>query len=345
MVHAMQMKMKNGKRLVLAWLTAVSLLLPAGCSEHRSGGDLLPSKGLPCELIVVCDETLRRCGVNDSILAITEGPTPGLGADEMVFRSTQLTTPQYISAYGLMHSQVFFRLDKNLKEGQVRVAYDAKARPQIIVTAEAPDVEAMSDLLGRRGKDIRRLLYDFQVRRLARIARGNPSDRVDRDLRAVAGYSVSVPAELVATKRGKNFLWAGTNRVQEDMNFLFYTYPWDPAETDIVGRFVEQRDSVLRKNIPGARPTQWMTTSRGKDDEPVVWARSVKRNGRGLVEVRGLWELHDGFMGGPFVALAGVDSAERRVVVAEGFVYNPQGQKRDLMRRMEGALQTLKKVK
>lgn len=341
----MQMKKINRKRFVSACLMALSALLPAGCGEDKVGGDLLGSKGLPCELIVVADETLRKCALNDTILAITEGPTPGLGADEMVFRATQLTTPQYISAYGTMHSQVFFRLDKKLKTGRVGVLYDAKARPQIMVTVEAPSVEAMGDLLEKRGKDVRQLIYDFQVRRLARIARSHPSDRADRDLRAVAGYSVSVPAELVATKKGKDFLWAGTNRVQEDMNFLYYSYPWDPAETDILNRFVAQRDSVLKKNIPGSRPTQWMTTSRGKDDEPVVWARPVTVGGRRLTEVRGLWELHDGFMGGPFVALVGVDSTERRTVVAEGFVYNPQGQKRDLMRRMEGALQTMKKVK
>lgn len=339
------MKMMNGKKLVLACLAALSALLSVGCSEEKAGSDLLGSKGLPCELIVVADETLRRCGVNDSILALTEGPTPGLGADEMVFRATQLTTPQYIPAYGQMHSQLFFRLNKKLKEGRVGVVYDAKAKPQILVTVEAPTVETMGDLLARRGRDVRQLIYDFQVRRLAAIARSHPGARADRDLRAVAGYTVSVPAELVATKKGKDFLWAGTNRVQEDMNFLYYSYPCDPAETDFIGRFVEQRDSVLKKNIPGARPTQWMTTSRGKGGEPVVWARPVTVNGRRLTEVRGLWELHDGFMGGPFVALVGVDSTEHRTVVAEGFVYNPQGQKRDLMRRMEGALQTMKKVK
>lgn len=339
------MKMMNGKRLVMACLSCLSVLLPAGCTQDSTAGDLLGSKGLPCELIVVADETLRRCDVNDSILAITEGPTPGLGADEMVFRATQLSTPQYIPAYATMHSQVFFRLNRKLKEGRVGVAYDAKARPQIMVTVEAPSAGAMSELLARRGRDVRQLIYDFQVRRLAGVARSHPSDRADRELRAVAGYTVSVPAELVATKRGKDFLWAGTNRVQEDMNFLYYTYPWDPAETDIVGRFVAQRDSVLRKNIPGARPTQWMTTSRGRGDEPVVWARDVLRKGRKVMEVRGLWELHDGFMGGPFVALVDVDSTLRRTVVAEGFVYNPQGQKRDLMRRMEGALHTLKKTK
>lgn len=335
----------NVKRLVPACLAALLALLATGCAGSSGGSDLLESKGLPCELIVVCDETLRKCGVNDSILAITEGPVPGLGANEMVFRSTQLTPKQYIPAYGRMHSQVFFRLNKDLKEGLLRVAYNAKARPQIMVTVEAPSVGAMGDLLERRGKDVQQLIYDFQVSRLAAIARGNPSERVDRDLRAVAGYSVSVPAELVATKHGKDFLWAGTNRVQEDMNFLFYTYPWDEAGTDVLGRFVEMRDSVLKKNVPGARPTQWMATAKGRDGEPVAWARPVKTGGRRMTEVRGLWELHDGFMGGPFVALVGVDSVNRRTVVAEGFVYNPQGQKRDLMRRMEGALQTLKKVK
>lgn len=345
MVLVTRMKKMNRKRIVLACLSALSALLPVACFEGGTGGDLLESKGLPCELIVVCDETLRKCGVNDSILAITEGPVPGLGANEMVFRSTQLSTPQYIPAFGMMHSQVFFRLNKKLEEGQVRVAYDTKARPQIMVTVEAPSAEAMGDLLEKRGKEVQQLIYDFQVRRLARVARGNPSERVDKELRAVAGYSVSVPAELRATKCGTDFLWAGTNRVQEDMNFLFYTFPWDEAETNPVGRFVEQRDSVLKKNVPGSRPTQWMTTAKGRDGEPVVWARPVTLKGRRLTEVRGLWELHDGFMGGPFVALADVDSVNRRVVVAEGFVYNPQGQKRDLMRRMEGALQTLKKVK
>ncbi|MCD8266438.1 MAG: DUF4837 family protein [Prevotellaceae bacterium] len=50
-------------------------------------------------------------------------------------------------------------------------------------------------------------------------------------------------------------------------------------------------------------------------------------------------------MGGPFVAHVGVDTAERKVVVSEVFVFNPEGQKRDLMRQLEGCLRTLRKVR
>ena len=57
-------------------------------------------------------------------------------------------------------------------------------------------------------------------------------------------------------------------------------------------------------------------------------------------EVHGLWELKNGALGGPFVALERVDTAAARVLVCEGFVYSPHSPKRDLLRQMEAALRT-----
>ena len=47
-------------------------------------------------------------------------------------------------------------------------------------------------------------------------------------------------------------------------------------------------------------------------------------------------------MGGPFVSHVRVDRANARVIVVEGFVYNPSKLKRDPMRKLEAALYTLK---
>ena len=47
-------------------------------------------------------------------------------------------------------------------------------------------------------------------------------------------------------------------------------------------------------------------------------------------------------MGGPFVSFSRVDEENNRVIVAEGFVYAPEKMKRGLIRRLEGALYTLK---
>ena len=46
-------------------------------------------------------------------------------------------------------------------------------------------------------------------------------------------------------------------------------------------------------------------------------------------------------MGGPFVSHAQLDEARQRVIVVEGFVYAPETDKRNFLRRIEAALFTL----
>ena len=47
-------------------------------------------------------------------------------------------------------------------------------------------------------------------------------------------------------------------------------------------------------------------------------------------------------MGGPFVSVARLDERNNRVVVAEGFVYAPETNKRNYIRRMEASMYTLR---
>ena len=86
-----------------------------------------------------------------------------------------------------------------------------------------------------------------------------------------------------------------------------------------------------------------MQTSRADDGSPVVWPMLRRTDDGELVEVRGLWDMHGGFMGGPFVARIRIDSTEQKVVVTEGFVFSPNTSKRDLLRSIEAGLRTFKR--
>ncbi len=313
--------------------------------DDGSKTKLTSSKGLPSELLVVCDPQIMKSDLMDSVKTITEADAPGLGSAENIFRVNNISASNYTSTFWAMHSKVFFLIDRKLKEPEVGVAYNVKAKPQIEVYVKAPDLNSMRQVLGEKRELIQQLIMEFQVTRLSSVVQNKYSKKVSDDLRAVAGYTVKMPTDMVATKRGENFLWGGSNRTQQDINFLFYTYPWDGEDIANIDRYIEVRDSVLKENIPGSQPDQWMTTSRGDNGDYVVWPRMRKIDGETLLEVRGLWELHNGFMGGPFVALVRVDTAESRIVVSEAFVFNPEGQKRDLMRQLEGCLRTMEKVK
>jgi len=99
---------------------------------------------------------------------------------------------------------------------------------------------------------------------------------------------------------------------------------------------VELRDSVMKLNIPGGRDDQWMET-----DPRTVVAEQVAFEGKSVPVVRGLWDMRNDAMGGPFVCYLHTDTLRNRLLVAEGFVFAPEEKKRPIIRQLEAALQTL----
>ena len=65
-------------------------------------------------------------------------------------------------------------------------------------------------------------------------------------------------------------------------------------------------------------------------------------NGRYVQVVRGLWEMENDIMGGPFVSHSVVDEINNRVIVVEAFLYAPNRKKGSMMRKLEASLFTLK---
>ena len=80
------------------------------------------------------------------------------------------------------------------------------------------------------------------------------------------------------------------------------------------------------------------------DGVPVLFSRMRDIEGQKAFEVRGLWEMRNGALGGPFVSLTRIDSINNKLIVAEGFVYSPSTDKRDLLRTVEASLWTLYKT-
>ena len=94
----------------------------------------------------------------------------------------------------------------------------------------------------------------------------------------------------------------------------------------------------MKVNLPGSEEGMYMETA----DSFLVDVRNIAVKGDYAFEARGLWEMHNDAMGGPFVSHVRVDRANARVIVVEGFVYKPEKLKRDLMRKLDAALYTLK---
>lgn len=331
----------------LGWCTMLFLIFLGACgSEKKNEEQSLPqSKGIPYELLLVVDQALWQTPVRDSLEAVLKGSVPGLPQHEPMFKMIRIFSEKYVQMYTTMRNTLFVSIDSTLEYPKFSVAYDVKAKPQVFVSLKAPDVSGLLYLLSRKKQEITDYFVESELSLEAVRLEKKYHLGVAKTVGQEFGYRIHVPAEIRSMKHRKQFLWASTELIDKDLNFVMYTFPYSVEDNFSEQEFwVLKRDSALKVNIPGSRPDQWMTTV-WEQDMPVVSFRERTLDGMQAWELRGLWEMRNGAIGGPFVSLARIDTAEGRVVVCEGFVYSPRTDKRNLLRRMEASLRTLEKIK
>ena len=220
----------------------------------------------------------------------------------------------------------------------VRVRYEKNvwAKPQMVVYVNAPSLADIRRALPAVVRQVSGLLTRAEMN--AEIAKLNSAhnDEASARVGGMFGYGIKIPADMKSSKRGKHFVWFSNNAASGMKNVCVYSYPGMNLDA---GRALAARDSVMRANIPGERQGLYMQTAWRTVESGVV-----KENGRTMMVCRGLWEMRGDAMGGPFVSHSVVDTANRRVVVAEAFIYAPDMKKRNLIRQVEAALYTLKKL-
>ncbi len=368
--------MKSPQLTRFAWsaLTVSCLLLAFSCTSksERDGdgvGHKPASKGQPFEMVVIIPEQLYVGEVKDSLDEVLRCSTPVLPQHEPLFRLNMVWSDGNLTTWRTFRERFVVELNRRAARPDIGVARNAIAIPQLEVRVVARSTHELAVLLGQQKERLRDLFVEHELDYMADNLRRKYSRSTAEALQALANHTICVPPGLKASKQAKDFLWTGTNLNDRDQNFIFYTYPWDgrPLSPE---QFVAKRDSALRTNIPGSRPDQWMQTSRlpaasesstsdeaastpsaevgtavssgasSAADRPLILARTRTLNNYVVQEVHGLWELHNGALGGAFVSVERIDTAAQLVLVTEGFIYSPHSPKRNIMREMEAALRT-----
>lgn len=317
-------------------LLSAAVLILASCVNGKGSGYKPGSSGVPYEVLLVSAPANFQNGAIDAVTEVLEDYVPGLPQAESAFKVSKVTENKFSSVLHYCRNIIMVNVDATLSAPKLKYSRDVYAAPQVILTVQAPDAKSLIDYVGQNGETIVGFLTRIEMNRAAETLRKKHSLVIEEKVKNQFGCDIWVPQELVKTKTGKDFFWASTDLGQRDMNFVIYSYPYRDPNTFTEEYFLNKRDSVMKINIPGPREGQYMATAR-----PYVLFSEETVRGKYAQVVRGLWEMENYDMGGPFVSVGRVDEKNQRVVVAEGFVYAPGDQKKDLMRRMEAALYTL----
>lgn len=315
------------KCLRLLLLTAIVAL----CSCSGGPQSLLPkSGGRPYEVLLVASD--RRCtAVVDSVLT---QDMPSLPQREPMFDVSPIDTTRFNQTTRLARCIVIVTVNPAVfTSTRIRYEKNVWARPQLVVYVNTPSASQLSQYMAKAGHRLTSLLTRAEINTAISTLRAGSNRKAESSIRHMFGWNMLIPAEMKAGKTGRSFIWLSDNRPDRMRNICVYSYSGTTLDAH---RALAARDSVMRLNIPGELDGMYMQTTPGS-----VTAGLATEDGRTMMISRGLWEMRNDAMGGPFVSYSVVDSANSRIIVAEAFVYAPGTNKRNLIRSAEAALYTL----
>jgi hypothetical protein len=148
--------------------------------------------------------------------------------------------------------------------------------------------------------------------------------------------SMKIPGDYRIALDRENFIWIRQDFDEAISNITIMRFPYENEAQFQLDGFLSMRDEMGLR-VEGITAGSFMQTNR--EDLP-VYLYNRKLDDHYVVEGRGIWELTEDFLGGPFVTYAIADSAE--ILMIDAFVHAPGKEKRNYVQRLEHIVTSLK---
>ena len=285
------------------------------------------------------DQEVWNGPAGEAVKSELASDVPGLPQYEPSLKITYVPPKDFSGLFEYVRNILVVTIDST-RYTKVSLGYenDVWARRQVVLTMRAPNAKSIVEF----SETNKNALVDFFVKEEIDRAVGQLKEEyssvVMENLKSNLDVELNAPANFIYYKDTTDFFWSSNNATTGRMDLVVYTFPYTDPDTFTADYLVAKRDSVMKANLPGGHPGSYMQTEKraGVEYKPIT----LQDKYCGLM--RGLWRMEGDMMGGPFVSVARLDERNNRVVVAEGFVYAPETNKRNYIRRMEASMYTLR---
>lgn len=328
------------KFFLTAALVSAFALLMTSCE----GGGVSPAAGKEGEIVVVVDRDAWEGDLGTTMQMIFESDYPCLPQSEPKFKLVNITKANLRDLFKRHRDVVIFEYDPAAAEVAKTVESNKWAAPQKVTTFTGRNSDELSYYLKVHARE---LLKEFeQTEREQQIARNKLHEQksLREVVQAFAGGQMCFPRDWAVYKSTDNFVWIAWESKEVQMGVLMYKYPArDGVKALSAEALVERRNNVLRVNVPGADTADGLPTfmTTGTFIEPVV--RYTEHDGVKVAELRGLWEMENDYMGGPFISHTFNRPETGEFVCLDAYVYAPKHNKRQYVRLLDSILYSFHK--
>ena len=314
---------------ILLILSAV--LAIASCKNTKA---LLPNvSGKAGEIIVVIEKADWEGNLGSQVRDLLACDCPYLAQKEPLYTLVNIPPGSFGDLFKVHRNILYFNINPQVDSTAVRYRSDVWAAPQCLVQINAPTAEKASDMLTSNGSNIVGFVEQAERDRVIRNSIRYEERTIAPKVAEAFGGSPHFPTGYKLKKLTQDFGWIADEKQYTIQGVLIYKYP--VAGNDLtLNKIIARRNAVLKDNVPGMFENTWMTT--GTYMPPTL--EFIRFRGRDFAQVRGLWEVENDYMGGPFVSHSFYSPDGSEIICAEAFVYAPKYDKRQYLRQVESIL-------
>ncbi len=319
----------------------VAALLITSCKKGKEKEEkfLLDSEGRINSISVVVDNELWKGRLGEAIRNVLAAPVYGLPQDEPTFNINQIP-PQVFSGF-ITKNRTILKVELGKPNGLV-YKDNVYAKPQKVIVVSGEKRDDIVTLLKENSQKIIETFKGIELREKQRLIKKSLYDaslikkNLGLDIKFQTAYRIG---KTIATEDDK-FYWIKKDIPTGYTNVLLYELPLKAINRDsnLMAQIIKIRDSIGKKYIEGPVEGSYMIT----ENAYTPFHGEMILDNKPTLETKGMWEVHNAVMAGPYINYAIEDKINNRWVVAEGFTYAPSVDKRDYMFELEAIIKSIK---
>lgn len=324
------------KRLFIFACLVIASIVAVSCSSCDRQKALLPNiSGQAGEVIVVVDKGDWEGAVGTTLRDTLGQDCRFLPQREPLYTLVNIIPSSFTNMFQIHRNIIIVNIKKDVKEPGVKLRQDLWAKPQCVISIDATSSEEAVQLIKDNSKLLITVLEQAEMDRLISNHKRYEERGISKVITDMIGGSPRFPSGWKLKKQTEDFIWVSYDIQHLTQGVLIYKYPVVEGE-DMMSpeNLLKANSKMLMDNVPGMFENTYMTLS--SYAPPTV--KYMKYKGLQFAEIRGLWEVHNDYMGGPFVTHVFYSPDGKYMIGLEGFVYAPKFDKRHYLRQVESII-------
>lgn len=334
--------MKIMKRALFSIVTVVAaVLMLGGCKAFTDLEAADNATGTPYELVLVCGQPEWQSELGDTLQSVLKQPVKELMQYEPMYDVLRILPNNFKSLTERHRNVIIVNVDPAFSEPGVTVQYNVTSKPQIYITLKGADNKSLAKYVSDNRDNILYVLEKAERDRTMSYSSEYYSAPLREEILNKFGMDLAIANNYKMRTTSDDMIWISQEFPLASQGFVIYKYPYEGKESLSREALVKARNRFVSR-IPGPADGSYMSTvdeipnDSGEEYIPFVPEyRTLLIGDRPWVEMVGLWDVENYFMGGPFVSYTTVNKATNEVVTIDCYIYYPKTKKRNMLRELQ----------